>query len=71
MTRRTLFSHGYEAQLFTDSRPGSSHVFHYIITKKDSPSIIGWGQESTEAAAEKAAMEYIRDAHKRAIGEAG
>lgn len=71
MTRRTLLLHGYEAQIFTDSRTGSAHVFHYIITREDSPGIVAWGQEKTEEEAEQAAMEYIRDVHGREVGQTG
>jgi hypothetical protein len=69
VVRRTLYAHGYEAQLFRDSRQLEFQFFHYIVTRARSCDILAWGQEKTEEDAERAALEYIQELHRRAAGQ--
>ena len=48
----------YIADVLVDSRQ-PSRVFHWIVQKVGSAEILQWGQESTFAAAEEAAKEYL------------
>ena len=68
MVRRTLYAHGFEAQLFRDSREQHFQFFHYIITHPHSAEILAWGQELTEEAAEKEALDCMQNLLGRAAG---
>lgn len=48
----------YMADVLVDSRH-PSRVFHWIVQKVGSAEILQWSQESTFAAAEEAAKEYL------------
>lgn len=64
MVKRTLASGSYEAEFFTDQWADPPLV-HYIVTRRGETDILAWGQERTMSDAERAAMDCMRDLHKR------
>lgn len=40
-------------------------LYHYVVTKKDSPAILTWGQENTLSAARKCIDDFIDHEIKR------
>jgi len=54
----------YMADVLVDSRQ-PSRVFHWIVQKVGSAEILQWGQESSFAAAEEAAKEYLANLNRR------
>lgn len=60
VVKRRLIWRGYEARLYPDPRAGAE-LFHYTVTQLGSSHILAWGQEYGEEAAEREAVECIRD----------
>ncbi|HUS18247.1 MAG TPA: hypothetical protein VMZ25_01230 [Terriglobales bacterium] len=64
--KRTLESGGYEADLYLDTSV-SPPIYHFLVTQKDSSTILAWGQEKTAHDAERAAMECMHDFYQRTL----
>ena len=47
---------GYIAEIVFGRASG---LYHYVITKEDSPEILAWGQENTAKAAQKSIGDFI------------
>jgi hypothetical protein len=60
LTKRTLAVGDYLAELYVDAR-SVPPLYHYIVTRKDSAEILGWGQERSVEAAERSALDKIAD----------
>lgn len=47
---------GYTAEIILGRETG---LFHYIVTKDNSPAILSWGQENTVESARKSIDDFI------------
>ena len=65
LVKRTLTVGDYLAELYADSRTNPP-LYHYIVTPKDSADIVAWGQETSAANAERAAMDFIYGLNRQA-----
>ena len=67
LTKRTLAVGDYLAELYVDTR-SAPPLYHYIVTRKDSAEILGWGQERSVEAAERSALDKIADMNAKSAG---
>jgi hypothetical protein len=51
-------AHGFQAEVFIDDHADPA-IHHYVVTRKGSVEILGWGQERSVEAAESAARSCI------------
>ena len=58
LTKRTLAVGDFLAELYVDTR-SVPPLYHYIVTRKDSAGILGWGQERSVEDAERSALDKI------------
>jgi len=67
--KRTLDIHGFIAEFFTNSEVDPP-VYHYVVMRRGSVEILGWGQENTPGSAERMArncIEMLSQRTKQAI----
>ncbi len=62
--RRLLEAHGFRAQIFIDDHVDPA-IHHYVVTRRDSVEILGWGQERSAEEAETAARNCIEELSRR------
>lgn len=67
--KRTLEAHGFIAEFFVNEKT-EAPVYHYVVMKKGSVEILGWGQERTFESAERMAtncMEMLSQRTTQAV----
>jgi len=63
-SKRMLQAHGFLAEFFVNEKVDPP-VHHYVVMRKGSVEILGWGQERTAEAAERQARECIESLSRR------
>lgn len=67
MQKKQLSHNGYVADFFVNAKYDPP-VYHYIITSKESPEIVSWGQERSMDAAEAEALRCMKEFTARKTG---
>jgi hypothetical protein len=58
-SRKVIEANGFVAEFFHNDEPGAT-VHHYVVMRRGSVEILGWGQERSPQAAERAALDFIQ-----------
>ena len=64
VNRKTVELHNFLAELFVNEETDPP-VHHYVVMRKGSVEILGWGQERSGEVAERAARNYMEVLHRR------
>lgn len=62
--KRTLEANGFIAELFVNDE-ANPPVHHYVVTRKGSVEILGWGQERSADEADRAAQNCMTALSRR------
>ena len=62
--RKTLESGGFLAEIYENDQADPT-VYHYVVTRKGSAEILGWGQERFAEAAEREARNCMETLSRR------
>lgn len=63
-SKRMLQAHGLVAELFVNPKVDPP-IHHYVVMRKGSVEILGWGQERSAEAAERQARECMESLSRR------
>lgn len=64
--KRTLEVQGFVAEFFVNEK-SDPPVYHYVVMRKGSIEILGWGQEHTAEAAERMARDCMEMLSQRTL----
>jgi hypothetical protein len=57
-SKKVIEANGFVAEFFQNAEPVAA-VHHYVVMRKGSVEILGWGQERSPQEAERAALDFI------------
>ena len=64
VSKKVIEADGFVAEFFQNDESGAI-VYHYVVMRKGSVEILGWGQEHSPEAAERAARDCIETLSRR------